>query len=159
MADNLKPRLPCRDGWLLPVLQPLVPHMLQRLTAAWSTVLSNQALRPAHQEGDPHASATAEDSDAANDDVVMERLLRELTREHLTLLVQLQEQRPASGGGGDFSCPRYRRCCLDGSQPCQVAGSLLAASACLRKSEILRLVGNSDHLRCCSCSCRSRHLF
>ena len=75
--------------------------MLQRLTAAWSTVLSNQALRPAHQEGDPSASATAEDSDAANDDVVMERLLRELTREHLTLLVQLQEQRPASGAGED----------------------------------------------------------
>ena len=94
--------------------------MLQRLTAAWSTVLSNQALRPAHQEGDPTVSATAEDSEAANDDVVMERLLRELTREHLTLLVQLQEQRPASGSGEDSSCPVHKKCCFSGRKPCRL---------------------------------------
>ena len=97
-----------------------MPHMLQRLTAAWSTVLSNQALRPAYQEGDPNVSATAEDSEAANDDVVMERLLRELTREHLTLLVQLQEQRPASGSGEDSSCLVHRKCCLGGKTPCRL---------------------------------------
>ena len=90
--------------------------MLQRLTAAWSTVLSNQALRPAHHEGDPNVSATAEDSEAANDDVVMERLLRELTREHLTLLVQLQEQRPASGGGEDPSCLVHVACFCGGKK-------------------------------------------
>ena len=120
VSDGFEPWLHCRDGWLLPVLQPLVPHMLQRLTVAWSTVLSNQALRPAHQEGDPTVSATAEDSEAANDDVVMERLLRELTREHLTLLVQLQEQRPASGGGGGTSCLVQRICCLGGRKPCRL---------------------------------------
>ena len=77
-----------RAVWLTPVLGTLLPHMVERLSAAWGTL-------GAHSGGAAAAAAangahTSERAAAAEAEVVAERLLRELTHEHMTLLKALQ---------------------------------------------------------------------
>ena len=70
----------CRQAWLQPVLGPLLPHMLSRLSTKWAAILSTgrhlSEGRAQPEDGAP----------AATDEIVEERLVRELTREHLALL-------------------------------------------------------------------------
>lgn len=74
----------CRRAWLLPLLVKLLPHVHQRLTSGWGALLQTSG-----KQGAALASvraSTREDSSAANEEIVQERLLRELTAEHLVLL-------------------------------------------------------------------------
>lgn len=84
--------LSCRHTWLLPVLAPLLPHMLARLTSKWSGMTSQSAPNSGRAN-----EAHSEDGTAASDEVVEERLIRELTREHLQLLLNVTEK---TGSGG-----------------------------------------------------------
>lgn len=79
----------CRNAWLLPVLAPLLPHMLARLSAKWAARVSQ-----------PASGRPSEDGTAANDDVVEERLVRELTREHLQLLLNMADKPSPEPGQG-----------------------------------------------------------
>lgn len=78
-----------RNAWLLPVLAPLLPHMLARISSKWAVMVSQPAL------GRP-----SEDGTATNDEVVEERLVRELTREHLQLLLNMADKPPLEPGQG-----------------------------------------------------------
>lgn len=74
-----------RRGWLQPVIAPLLPHMLARLSSGWAAILSTGR----HLNG----QATPEDTNpATTDEVVQERLVRELTREHLGLLCNMADK-------------------------------------------------------------------
>ncbi|KAL3150212.1 hypothetical protein ABBQ32_000071 [Trebouxia sp. C0010 RCD-2024] len=85
-----------RNSWLLPVLGALLPHMLERISAKWSRIVS-QSGSSAPDAGARHS----EDGAAANDEVVEERLIRELTREHLQLLLNMVDKpAPSPGGAG-----------------------------------------------------------
>ncbi len=88
----------CRNAWLLPVLAPLLPHMLARISSKWAVMVSQPAL------GRP-----SEDGTATNDEVVEERLVRELTREHLQLLLNMADKPPLEPGQGT-----YLTSCLSG---------------------------------------------
>ena len=84
-----------RAAWLAPVLGGLLPHMLERLGAGWRAL---DAQGPGFEQGLGAGSGLANGAHAAaaEDEVVAERLLRELTQEHMALLKALQQ--PASGG-------------------------------------------------------------
>jgi len=83
--------LHCRNAWLLPLLASLLPHMLARLSSKWAVMVSQPAL------GRP-----SEDGTATNDEVVEERLVRELTREHLQLLLNMADKHPHVPGQGTY---------------------------------------------------------
>lgn len=74
---------------MLPVLSGLLPHLQQRLTSGWDALLKSSG-----KSGALAAMAgvsTLEDSAVANEEIVQERLLRELTAEHLILLRMTQD--------------------------------------------------------------------
>lgn len=71
--------------------------MLARVSAKWSRIVS-QSASSGHTDI-PHS----EDGAAANDEVVEERLIRELTREHLQLLLNMIEK-PATNQGKAEAC-------------------------------------------------------
>ena len=73
-----------RMAWLLPVLSPVLQGALQHLHAAWNALSAAGAVQ--------HRESAA----AANDEVVQEHLLRELTTEHMLLLVLLHDQVPGA---------------------------------------------------------------
>ena len=86
-----------RAAWLVPVLAQLLPHMLERLGGAWRALGAHSgAAAAAAAAGGAH---TSEGAAAAEAEVVAERLLRELTQEHLLLLKALHtpSARPARG--------------------------------------------------------------
>ena len=122
----------CREQWLLPVLARLLPHMQQRLTASWQRQLS-----PANGAGaNGTAGRSAAEADVVQvrllrtqslhypvfdarsfvphilfewaEAVAQERLLRELTREHVDVLAALAEAGSPQPKGAN-SHPR-RRC-------------------------------------------------
>ena len=105
-----------RAAWLVPVLNRLVPHMLERLGAGWRAL---DAAGPGFGQGvgferGPGAGAglaNGAHAAAAEDEVVAERLLRELTQEHMLMLKVLQQ--PAAGGS-QVRLPR--RCHWGGAQ-------------------------------------------
>lgn len=68
-----------------PVLAPLLPHMLARLSSRWAAILSTGR----HLNGQAHPEDT---NPATTDEVVEERLVRELTREHLALLCNMADK-------------------------------------------------------------------
>ena len=69
---------------MLPILSRLLPHMQARLEAGWNAILStsSEQARLAALQG----LNTSEDAKTANDEVIHEQLLRELTNEHMVLL-------------------------------------------------------------------------
>lgn len=69
----------------MPVLVPLLPHMLARLSSRWAAILSTGR----------HLNGQAQPEDlnpATTNEVVEERLVRELTREHLGLLCNMADK-------------------------------------------------------------------
>lgn len=69
-----KPRCPCcRNAWLLPPLQELLPAMHARLTSAWARMAPSTK---------PATEAAAE----AEQEIIEEFLLRELTQQYLSFL-------------------------------------------------------------------------
>ncbi|BDA43725.1 Exportin-5 [Coccomyxa sp. Obi] len=83
-----------RNTWLLPILAPLLPHVLARLSADWTRVVANSGTQAAAAA--VNGVHTSEAPVAAESEVIAERLLRELTAEHITLLTTLQD----TGSGG-----------------------------------------------------------
>lgn len=82
----------CRQAWLQPVLEPLLPHMLSRLATKWAAILST-----GRHLGEGQAQSE-DGGPAATDEIVEERLVRELTREHLALLCNAADKLlPGSG--------------------------------------------------------------
>lgn len=73
----------------MPALEGLLPHVHQRLTTGWDRVLKNSGRSgaAAAQLG----ANTREGSSAANEEIIAERLLRELLAEHLILLRGTQD--------------------------------------------------------------------
>ena len=68
----------------MPLLEGLLPHVHNRLTTGWDCVLQNSGKSGAMAA---HLGAnTREGSSAANEEIIAERLLRELLAEHLVLL-------------------------------------------------------------------------
>ncbi|PSC73686.1 HASTY 1 [Micractinium conductrix] len=63
--------------WVLPALKAVVPHMHSRLTRGWGSLQA------------PAGPSSTEDSASANDEIIRERLLRELTQEYAQLLKEL----------------------------------------------------------------------
>ncbi|KAK9829960.1 hypothetical protein WJX72_008872 [[Myrmecia] bisecta] len=110
-----------RQAWLLPVLGPLIPHMLRQLSSAWSALLA--ATAPAALASAP--GGTSEDASSANAEVVEERLIRELTQEHLLLLLQLQD----SGGQTGKGSPTVLDWLFQASPDTAFSAVALAASA------------------------------
>lgn len=76
----------CRRTWLMPVLDRLFPNLHGRLTTGWE-----RALKDSGKLGAIVAS-TREDDSAANEEIINDRLLRELTTEYLVLLRSTQEK-------------------------------------------------------------------
>ena len=107
-----------RRTWLLPVLSRLLPHVYQRLTAGWEPLLATSG-RTGAQLAAAMGRVTSEDSSAANEEVVQERLLRELTGEHLVFLRCMQD---AAGGAASPPNP--------GPNPGPSAPPLSAALRC-----------------------------
>lgn len=66
--------------------------MLARIYVKWSRIVSQSASSAGTDRGH------SEDGTAANDEVVEERLIRELTREHLQLLLNMTEKTTPSQG-------------------------------------------------------------
>ncbi|EFN51722.1 hypothetical protein CHLNCDRAFT_139890 [Chlorella variabilis] len=84
--------------WVLPALAILVPHMHSRLTSAWGSLQA------------PAGPSSTEDSASANDEIIRERLLRELTQEYALLLKELTTRTvggpgPGSGAPGASGSP------------------------------------------------------
>lgn len=75
--------------WLIPVLERLFAHLHQRLTTGWDHTLetSGQLAAVAASMG----ANTREDTEAANEEIIDDRLLRELTTEYFILLRTTQE--------------------------------------------------------------------
>lgn len=78
-----------RNTWLLPVLGPLLPHVLTRLSADWARVVETSGTQAAAAAA--NGAHTSEAAAAAESEVIAERLLRELTAEHISLLTTLQD--------------------------------------------------------------------
>ena len=91
-----------RRTWLLPVLSRLLPHVYQRLTSGWEPLLATSG-RSGARLAAATGRVTSEDSSAANEEVVQERLLRELTGEHLIFLRCMQD-----AGGGALPPPQLQ---------------------------------------------------
>ena len=70
----------------MPVLDRLFPHLHGRLTTGWERTLKDSG-----QLGAITAN-TREDDSAANEEIINDRLLRELTTEYLILLRTTQEK-------------------------------------------------------------------
>ena len=81
--------LACRKAWLLPILAPLLPHVLARLSNDWGRVVASTGAQAAIAAA--NGALTTEASSAAEDDVIAERQLHELTSEHFSLLVAVQD--------------------------------------------------------------------
>ena len=81
--------LACRKAWLLPVLAPLLPHVLARLSNNWGRVVASTGSQAAIAAA--NGARTMEASSAAEDDVIVERQLHELTTEHFSLLAAIQD--------------------------------------------------------------------
>ena len=106
-----------RAAWLVPVLDELLPHMLERLGAGWRAL--DAAGGAGLELGSGSGLANGAHAAAAEDEDVAERLLRELTQEHMNLFKMLLQ--PVAGG----------------SQVRSLAGSVQLAAqgicACLRR--------------------------
>ena len=70
----------------MPVLDRLFPNLHGRLTTGWERALKDSGKLGAT------AASTREDDSAANEEIVNDRLLRELTTEYLVLLRSTQEK-------------------------------------------------------------------
>ena len=79
----------CRKAWLLPILAPLLPHVLTRLSNDWGRVVASTGAQAAIAAA--NGALTTEASSAAEDDVIAERQLHELTAEHFSLLTAVQD--------------------------------------------------------------------
>lgn len=82
-------RVFCRKAWLLPILAPLLPHVLARLSNDWGRVVASTGAQAAIAAA--NGALTTEASSAAEDDVIAERQLHELTAEHFSLLNAIQD--------------------------------------------------------------------
>ena len=85
------------------MLSRLLPHVYQRLTSGWEPLLATSG-RSGARLAAATGRVTSEDSSAANKEVVQERLLRELTGEHLLFLRCMQN----AGGGAPPSPPQLQ---------------------------------------------------
>lgn len=96
--------------WVLPHLALLAPHMQHRLAAAWEALLAQTSSDPSSLSGGSHqTSATVvgeAQKGATNDEIINERMLRELTQEYSDLLREIAAKvledphRGAAGSGG-----------------------------------------------------------
>ncbi len=73
----------------MPILAPLLPHVLTRLSNDWGRVVASTGAQAAAAAAS--GALTTEASAAAEDDVIAERLLHELTAEYFSLLGVLQD--------------------------------------------------------------------
>ena len=97
----------CRRAWLLPVLEPFLPHVLARLQATWAPLLATSGKSGAKLAA-ATGTATTEDAGSANQEVITERLVRELTTEHLILLRCMQDPTPPPGHpDGERQCAAF----------------------------------------------------
>ncbi len=88
-----------RETWALPVLRVLLPHLHARLTDAWATQGAASQEGPLPGGGQQQVDVVVDS--AAADEIVKSRLLVELTREAVGLLVLLHEK---STDGMCFIC-------------------------------------------------------
>ena len=77
--------------------------MLARISAKWSRIVSQSASAAITDRSHSEAGT------AANDEVVEERLIRELTREHLQLLLNMIEKPVSQGKAEAWFC---LTCCM-----------------------------------------------
>lgn len=82
-----------RSAWLLPILSELVPLMHSRLTAQWGQVAAAAA------GGSRSGSGGQQQQQQLSDEVVGETLLREVTREYVSLLAEAAKR---GGPGGSI---------------------------------------------------------
>lgn len=73
----------------MPILAPLLPHVLIRLSNDWGRVVASTGAQAAAAAAS--GALTTEASAAAEDDVIAERLLHELTAEYFSLLGVIQD--------------------------------------------------------------------
>lgn len=90
--------LTCRKTWLLPILAPLLPHALARLSGDWGRVVASSGAQAATAAA--NGAHTSEAASAAESEVIAERLLRELTAEYSTLLTSLEDEGTRAVTGG-----------------------------------------------------------
>ncbi len=72
-------------NWVLPQLALLTPHMQHRLSAAWTALLAQSSSDPSFS-GSQGATVGDAQGGATNDEIINERMLRELTQEYSDLL-------------------------------------------------------------------------
>ena len=89
--------------------------MLARLSAKWAARVSQ-----------PASGRPSEDGAAANDDVVEERLVRELTREHLQLLLNMADKPSPEPGQGAAPAGDLPGPCIQGNLGVMRADRLLS---------------------------------
>jgi hypothetical protein len=127
---------PVRPPWLLPVLSRLLPSMQARLTTKWAAVAAAAAGAGSGSGGSTLAPGGSQQAAAAaaqqqlSEEVVGETLLRETSREYMTMLTKMVERglpagaaAAAAGGGGAASTAA--------ASPAAAAAAVAAAAAAL----------------------------
>uniref|UniRef100_A0A1D1ZT05 Uncharacterized protein n=1 Tax=Auxenochlorella protothecoides TaxID=3075 RepID=A0A1D1ZT05_AUXPR len=92
---------PALPAWVLGPLARLGPHLAQRLAAAWAGGGPSAAARAWHAaaaEDDGDGAGASAPGAALGEEVVRDRLLRELTQEHAALLAAVAQRDVSEGG-------------------------------------------------------------
>eukprot|EP00798_Chlamydomonas_sp_ICE-L_P025268 gene25268-10923_t len=93
--------------WLIPLCRQLLPHMHQRLTTCWAAISSPSTLLGASDDKENK-------NKAASEEVVIDSLLREVTREHMSFLQALirrpQALLPSPGAPSAIAAPQGPLC-------------------------------------------------
>jgi exportin-5 len=74
------------SNWVLPQLALLAPHMQHRLAAGWTALLAQSSSDPSFPGSQGGATVGDAQGGATNDEIINERMLRELTQEYSDLL-------------------------------------------------------------------------
>lgn len=74
----------------MPVLGPLLPHALARLSTDWGRVVASSGAQAAAAAA--NGAHTSEAAGAAESEIIAERLLHELTAEYSSLLTSLEDE-------------------------------------------------------------------
>ncbi|KAG7667885.1 hypothetical protein Ndes2526B_g01708 [Nannochloris sp. 'desiccata'] len=128
------------NTWVLPHLALLAPHMQHRLAAAWGALLAQTSSDPSFLSGGSQTSTPVvgeAQGGATNDEIINERMLRELTQEYSDLLREiaarvLEEDPHVAAAGG-----------ADGGNGSQLSNALTASNVSFGNSSTAAGMGKS----------------
>lgn len=115
----------------MPVLDRVFPHLHGRLTKGWERTLKDSGKLGAT------TANTREDDSAANEEIINDRLLRELTTEYLILLRTTQEKAEGRSCSLNVDCPYVYDEANMNERASHLALSRLASEVCCSQRAII----------------------